>query len=58
MGTLQQQSILKGLQIERDKEKDLIHELFSRAATAHPNQTAIYYEGKVYFKTFNKNGES
>lgn len=46
MGTLQQQSILKGKQTEKNKEKDLVHELFSRAAAAHPNQTAILYEGK------------
>ncbi|EZA51013.1 Tyrocidine synthase [Ooceraea biroi] len=44
MGTLQQQSILKGLQIENDKEKKLVHELFSCTAAAHPNQTAIRYE--------------
>nr|XP_012229480.1 PREDICTED: N-(5-amino-5-carboxypentanoyl)-L-cysteinyl-D-valine synthase [Linepithema humile] len=44
MGTLQQQSILKGQQTEKHKEKDLVHELFSRAAAAHPNQTAIFYE--------------
>ena len=44
MGTLQQQSILKGQQIEKNKEKDLVHELFSCAATVHSSQTAIYYE--------------
>ncbi|XP_029169302.1 uncharacterized protein LOC114939219 [Nylanderia fulva] len=44
MGTLQQQSILKGQQIGKHKEKDLVHELFSRAATTHPSQTALYYE--------------
>jgi len=52
MGTLQQQSILKGQQTGRNREKDLVHELFSRAAKAHPSQTAIYYESKVSF--FNK----
>ncbi|XP_032666149.1 mycosubtilin synthase subunit C [Odontomachus brunneus] len=44
MGTLQQQSVLKGLQTGWDKEKDLVHELFVRAAAVHPNKTAIYYE--------------
>lgn len=55
MGTLQQQSILKGLRTGNDKEKNLVHELFSRAATkAHSNQTAIYYEGKIFgFSTEN-----
>lgn len=48
MGTLQQQSILKGQQTEKNKEKDLVHELFSRTAEAHPNQTAIFYEGKIF----------
>jgi len=49
MGTLQQQSILKGQQTGKNREKDLVHELFSHAAKAHPSQTAIYYEGKVLF---------
>lgn len=47
MGTLQQQSILKGQHTGKKWEKDLVHELFSRAAKAHPSETAIYYEGKV-----------
>lgn len=47
MGTLQQQSILKGQQIESNREKDLVHELFSRVTKAYPSQTAIHYEGKV-----------
>ncbi|XP_011864133.1 PREDICTED: putative acyl-activating enzyme 19 [Vollenhovia emeryi] len=54
MGTLQQQSILKG-QTERNREKDLVHELFSRAAKALPSQTAIYYEddaGREYELSF------
>jgi hypothetical protein len=48
MGTLQQQSILKGLQIENDKKKVLVHELFSCIARDHPNQTAIYHESKIF----------
>lgn len=48
MGTLQQQSILKGQQIGKNKEKDLVHELFSFAAKIHESQTAIYYEGKIF----------
>lgn len=44
MGTLQQQSILKGQQIEKNKEEDLVHELFSYTATIHKNQVAIHYE--------------
>ncbi|XP_011165813.1 tyrocidine synthase 1 [Solenopsis invicta] len=55
MGTLQQQSILKGQQIGKNQEKDLVHELFSRAAKAHPSQTALYYEddaGQEYVLSF------
>lgn len=55
MGTLQQQSILKGRQTEEDGKKDLVHELFSRTAAVHLNQTAIYYEGKVFFFSTEKN---
>ncbi|XP_077271494.1 beta-alanyl-bioamine nonribosomal peptide synthetase ebony-like isoform X1 [Temnothorax americanus] len=55
MGTLQQQSILRGQQTGRNQEKDLVHELFSRAAKVHPNQTALYYEddaGQKYVLSF------
>lgn len=55
MGTLQQQSILKGQQIERNQEKDLIHELFSCVAKVYPSQTAIYYEGKILFRDIKYN---
>lgn len=48
MGTLQQQSILKGQQTKRDRKKELVHELFSLTATAHSSQPAIYYEGKIF----------
>ncbi|XP_011630799.1 uncharacterized protein LOC105422919 [Pogonomyrmex barbatus] len=47
MGILQQQSILKGQQTGRNREEDLVHELFGRAAKAHPSQTAIYYEDEA-----------
>ena len=49
MGTLQQQSILQGQHTGRNQKKDLVHELFSHAAKSHPNQIAIYYEGKKTF---------
>ncbi|XP_077254629.1 beta-alanyl-bioamine nonribosomal peptide synthetase ebony-like isoform X3 [Temnothorax americanus] len=55
MSTLQQQSILRGQQTGRNQEKDLVHELFSRAAKVHPNQTALYYEddaGQEYVLSF------
>ncbi|XP_012526136.1 tyrocidine synthase 1 [Monomorium pharaonis] len=55
MGTLQQQSILKGQQIGRNQEKGLVHELFSRAAKIYPNQTALYYKddaGQEYVLSF------
>ncbi|XP_077271508.1 beta-alanyl-bioamine nonribosomal peptide synthetase ebony-like [Temnothorax americanus] len=55
MGTLQQQSILRGQQTGRNQEKDLVHELFSRAAKVHPNQTALYFEddaGQKYVLSF------
>lgn len=47
MGTLQQQSVLKGLQIDGGKNEEgaLLHKLFSQAATKYSNQVAIYYEG-------------
>jgi len=48
MGTLQQQSILQGQHTGRNQKKDLVHELFSHAAKSHPNQIAIYYEGKTF----------
>lgn len=48
MGTLQQQSILRGQHIEKNKEEDLVHELFSYTAMTYKNQTAIYYEGKIF----------
>jgi len=48
MGTLQQQSILKGQQLGKNKEEDLVHELFSYTAMTHKNQIAIYYEGKIF----------
>ncbi|XP_014483038.1 PREDICTED: mycosubtilin synthase subunit C [Dinoponera quadriceps] len=47
MGTLQQQSVLKGHQTGREKEKDLVHELFGRAAAAHPEKIAIHYEDNI-----------
>ncbi|XP_025157218.1 uncharacterized protein LOC105185311 [Harpegnathos saltator] len=53
MGTLQQQSVLKGGQTARDK--DLVHELFVRAAASHPDRTAICYKdnsGQEHALTF------
>ncbi|OAD52131.1 Tyrocidine synthase 3 [Eufriesea mexicana] len=45
MGTILQQSILRGRQISNTgKEKDLLHTLFSQAATNYSSQLAIRYE--------------
>lgn len=46
MGTILQQSVLKGRQrINNEKEKNLLHELFTQAAVNYSNQVAIYYKG-------------
>ncbi|EFN66543.1 Tyrocidine synthetase 3 [Camponotus floridanus] len=49
MGTLQQQSILKGhsFQLGKNKEEDLVHELFSYTAMTYKNQIATYYEDET-----------
>ncbi|KAK1116591.1 hypothetical protein K0M31_018273 [Melipona bicolor] len=46
MGTIQQQSVLKGRLISNadGKEKDLLHKLFSQAAANYSDQLAIRYE--------------
>lgn len=45
MGTILQQSVLKGRQrINNEKEKNLLHELFTQAAVNYSNQVAIYYK--------------
>lgn len=49
MGTIQQQSVLKGRLINNaGKEKDLLHKLFSQAAANYSNQLAIRYEGTYH----------
>ena len=46
MGTIQQQSVLKGRQTSNaGKEKDLLHKLYSQAAANYSDQLAIHYEG-------------
>lgn len=48
MGTLQQQSVLKGLQIDAGKEEEkeaLLHKLFSQVAAKYSGRVAIYHEG-------------
>lgn len=46
MGTILQQSVLKGRQrINNEKEKNLLHELFTQTAVNYSNQVAIYYKG-------------
>lgn len=47
MGTILQQSVLKGRQLDGSKEKDLLHKLFREAAANYSSQLAIYYEGIV-----------
>ncbi|XP_076673165.1 nonribosomal peptide synthetase ebony [Andrena cerasifolii] len=44
MGTILQQSVLKGRQLDGSKEKDLLHKLFREAAANYSSQLAIYYE--------------
>ncbi|XP_076246650.1 nonribosomal peptide synthetase ebony isoform X1 [Calliopsis andreniformis] len=44
MGTILQQSVLKGRQTDGTKEKDLLHKLFTEAAANHSTQPAVYYE--------------
>ncbi|KAG7189638.1 hypothetical protein KM043_017318 [Ampulex compressa] len=43
MGTLQQQSVMKGVQIEGAEEADLLHKLFSEAASNYPDRLALHY---------------
>ncbi|XP_076622830.1 nonribosomal peptide synthetase ebony [Colletes latitarsis] len=44
MGTILQQSVLKGRQTDGIKEKDLLHKLFNETAANYSSQLAIYYE--------------
>ncbi|CAK9829208.1 Tyrocidine synthase 3 [Anthophora retusa] len=44
MGTILQQSVLKGRQTSLEKEKDLLHKLFVEAAANYSSQLAIRYE--------------
>lgn len=44
MGSILQQSVLKGRQTDSIKEKDLLHKLFREAAANYTNQLAIYHE--------------
>ncbi|XP_076649113.1 nonribosomal peptide synthetase ebony [Halictus rubicundus] len=44
MGSILQQSVLKGRQTDSFKEKDLLHKLFREAAENYSNQLAIYHE--------------
>lgn len=46
MGSLQQQSVLKGSNSPLNGRKQLIHNIFTETATKYPNRTAIMYEGK------------
>ncbi|XP_031828206.1 nonribosomal peptide synthetase ebony [Nomia melanderi] len=55
MGSILQQSVLKGRQTDGVKEKDLLHKLFREAAANYSNQLAIYHEddhGEEYTLTF------
>ncbi|XP_034177001.2 nonribosomal peptide synthetase ebony isoform X2 [Osmia lignaria lignaria] len=55
MGTILQQSVLKGRQTNASKEKDLLHTLFKQTVENNSSQPAIYYEdddGKVYTITY------
>lgn len=46
MGTLQQQSILKGRQVNGNEEVELLHKLFSETARRHVDNIAIIFEGE------------
>ncbi|XP_033330320.1 nonribosomal peptide synthetase ebony [Megalopta genalis] len=51
MGSILQQSVLKGRQTDSIKEKDLLHKLFKETAANYSNRLAIYHEddhGKEY----------
>ncbi|XP_043518672.1 mycosubtilin synthase subunit C isoform X1 [Frieseomelitta varia] len=61
MGTIQQQSVLKGRQVSNaGKEKDLLHKLFSQAAANYSDQLAIHYEddeGQEYVVSYGELNE-
>ncbi|KAK2589317.1 hypothetical protein KPH14_007867 [Odynerus spinipes] len=44
MGTLQQKSILKGQQVKRTGNKELLHKLFAESAQQYANDVAIIFE--------------
>ncbi|KAK0091639.1 hypothetical protein PV326_002925 [Microctonus aethiopoides] len=44
MGSIQQQSILKGKSVDRDMKTALVHKIFQNAQVNFPHQTAIFYE--------------
>lgn len=44
MGSLQQQSVLKGKKIGNNNNTALVHKLFRDVTTSHPEKTAIIYE--------------
>ncbi|XP_043679008.1 mycosubtilin synthase subunit C isoform X2 [Vespula pensylvanica] len=57
MGTLQQQSILKGRQVNGNEEMELLHKLFSETARRHVDDIAIIFEdvnGEVREMTYKK----
>ena len=49
MGSLQQQSVLKGYCTSLNSEKRLIHNILSETATKYPKRTAILHEGEYNF---------
>lgn len=49
MGTLQQQSIIKGHHVVRKPEESVLQDLFEIAASKNAEKTAIIYEGKKHF---------
>ncbi|XP_014614771.1 PREDICTED: tyrocidine synthase 3 isoform X2 [Polistes canadensis] len=57
MGTLQQQSILKGHQVNGNGEVELLHKLFTETAIRHADDIAIIYEdinGEITEMTYKK----
>lgn len=55
MGTLQQQSIIKGHHVARKPEELVLQNLFQTAANENAERTAIIYEGSNYFFHYLKN---
>lgn len=45
MGSLQQQSLLKGTSISKKAATTLVHQMFRTVQKKHSNEIAIFYDG-------------